>query len=219
MQRSLIILDDVLDNAEEIRAAALRLDYPEAARATYPGRNSRQAANIAGLVEACAQVVGERLVPATDGYGKFRITLEGDEARDGYAGVHVDECHWSGIYYLSRPQDCRGGTDFFRHLPTGLEHAPHKPEHLRQAGVASYREFVERHSGPDATDPSKWELLMRVPMKFNRLVLFRPWLWHTATPGFGDSLESGRLIHLLFFNSAGPLAAPEPRRDAFAFTL
>lgn len=41
---------------------------------------------------------------------------------------------------------------------------------------------------------------MTVPMRFNRLVLLRPWLWHTASPGFGDSMETGRLVYLLFWN-------------------
>ena len=48
---------------------------------------------------------------------------------------------------------------------------------------------------------------MRVPMRFNRLVLLRPWLWHTAGEAFGDSLENGRLIYLMFFASAGQAPA------------
>ena len=51
----------------------------------------------------------------------------------------------------------------------------------------------------DAGDRSKWELLTTVPMRFNRLVLLRPWLWHTSGPGFGNSVENGRLIYVMFF--------------------
>jgi hypothetical protein len=40
---------------------------------------------------------------------------------------------------------------------------------------------------------------MRVPMRFNRLLLLRPWFWHTAGPGFGDNLDNGRLVYLMFF--------------------
>jgi hypothetical protein len=40
---------------------------------------------------------------------------------------------------------------------------------------------------------------MTVPMRFNRLLLLRPWLWHTAGPGFGQTLEDGRLVYLMFF--------------------
>ena len=31
------------------------------------------------------------------------------------------------------------------------------------------------------------------------LVLLQPHYWPTAGPGFGDSLENGRLIYLMFF--------------------
>jgi hypothetical protein len=51
----------------------------------------------------------------------------------------------------------------------------------------------------DAKDLSKWEKVMTLPMRFNRLVLFRPWLWHSATAGFGTTPEDGRLIQGLFF--------------------
>jgi len=39
-------------------------------------------------------------------------------------------------------------------------------------------------------------------MKFNRFVLFRPWLFHNAGPGFGERPENGRLIYLLFYHVA-----------------
>ena len=55
---------------------------------------------------------------------------------------------------------------------------------------------------PQTNDPTKWELVRRVPMKFNRLVLFRPWQWHNATPGFGDRPENGRLIYVLVYHDA-----------------
>ena len=59
-------------------------------------------------------------------------------------------------------------------------------------------EILER----DTLDESKWELTMRIPMRFNRLVLLRPWQWHTAGESFGDSMENGRLVYLMFYESA-----------------
>jgi len=37
---------------------------------------------------------------------------------------------------------------------------------------------------------------MTVPIRFNRMILFRPWFWHTAGASFGDNIENGRLVHL-----------------------
>ena len=54
----------------------------------------------------------------------------------------------------------------------------------------------------DSVDDSKWGMTMRLPMRFNRLLLLRPWLWHTAGATFGDRIENGRLVYLMFFASA-----------------
>ena len=105
--------------------------------------------------------------------------------------MHIDPGYWSGILYLSRPEDCPGGTDFFRHRPTGTDRAPVSSAELAALGYASFDEMRRELVEKDSMDDDKWELTSTVPMRFNRLVLLRPWLWHTAGPGFGDSLPTG----------------------------
>lgn len=39
-----------------------------------------------------------------------------------------------------------------------------------------------------------------IVMRYNRLILIQPQFWHTAGPGFGDSVRNGRLVYLMFFN-------------------
>ncbi len=199
MLTSLIIVDDFFDDPLTIRDAALKLGYPELDIATYfPGRNSGQPLFVTGLDDEIMRLVGEQLTPTPHtGHAKCRITLTGDKGR---GDVHMDQSHWSGILYLSLPEHCQGGTDFFRHLPTNTERAPIYPEELDALGFKSGTDVIEKIINPDTNDPSKWERLMRVPMRFNRLILLRPWLWHAPCPGFGDSLENGRLVYLLFFN-------------------
>ncbi|HEY0180195.1 MAG TPA: DUF6445 family protein [Dokdonella sp.] len=200
MPTSLIIVDDFLDNAAELRRAALRLTYPQLEGA-FPGRNSLERVNIEGLAEQVSRIVGEPLRPISplQSHAKCRITLAADVGR---AKVHIDRAYWSGILYLSRPQDCRGGTEFFRHIRTGTDRGPIDARELAAMGYASiedmHRDIIEK----DSNDDSKWERTMQVPMRFNRLVLLRPWLWHTAGPAFGDTLENGRLVYLMFFASA-----------------
>jgi hypothetical protein len=201
MPTSLIIVDDFLSNAHELRDAALRLTYPEQDGA-FPGRNSLERIEVGGLAQKASELVREPLKPISppQSHAKFRITMAQDKGR---ARVHIDSgAHWSGILYLSRPEDCRGGTEFFRHRRTNTDRAPINAAERAALGYASsqemYRDIIEQ----DSNDDSKWELTMRAPMRFNRLVLLRPWLWHTAGEAFGDSLENGRLVYLMFFESA-----------------
>jgi hypothetical protein len=200
MPTSLLIVDDFIESARELREAALRLTYPDL-QGAFPGRNSVERITLDGLVPRVSQLVGEplKLVSPLQSHAKCRITLAADK---GLAKVHIDPAYWSGILYLSRDEDCRGGTEFFRHLPTRTDRAPFNERELAAMGYSSmehmHREIIER----DSVDDSKWERTMQVPMRFNRLLLLRPWLWHTAGPAFGDSLQNGRLVYLMFFAAA-----------------
>lgn len=200
MPTTLIIVDDFLDDAQKLRDTALQLTYPEQDGA-FPGRNSLQRITLEGLAEQVSHIVGEplKLLDPPQSHAKCRITLAEDKGR---AKVHVDKAYWSGILYLSRPEDCRGGTEFFRHRRTGTDRGPISLEELAAMGFSSMEEMHREIIEKDSSDDSKWELTMQVPMRFNRLVLLRPWLWHTAGPAFGDSIENGRLVYLMFFGSA-----------------
>ena len=199
MPTSLIVVDDFLSpqDALGLREAGLGLTYPEQDGA-FPGRNSIERLQIDGLSEAVSRLVNEPLQPVDplQSHGKFRLTLADDVGR---AKVHTDRSHWSGILYLSRPQDCQGGTEFFRHRRTNTDHMPLNAKALAQLGYASaeqaHHDIIER----DSNDDAQWEMTMRVPMRFNRLILLRPWLWHTAGQAFGSNAENGRLVYLMFF--------------------
>jgi hypothetical protein len=200
MTTSLIVVDDFLADPFELRNAALRMTYPPQEGA-FPGRNSLERIEIDGLVPQVSRIVGEKLVLLSppQSHGKCRVTMASDVGR---ATVHVDQSHWSGILYLSLPEHCQGGTGFFRHRRTDTERGPLNDGELAAMGYASMAEMHRDIIEKDSNDPGAWELTMQVPMRFNRLLLLRPWLWHTAGPGFGDKLENSRLVYLMFFGGA-----------------
>jgi hypothetical protein len=208
MAMSLIIIDDFLTEPEVLRQRALGLKYENAG--THPGRNSIERIKIESLADEVSFIVQERLCEPTppQSHAKCRLTL----ASDNEPGrIHVDPSVWSGILYLSRPEDCRGGTEFYRHIPTGTDEVPRKVEQINALGYAASAEMSHQILEKDGGDRSKWELTMTVPMRYNRLVLLRPWLWHTSGPGFGDSAENGRLVYLMFFFKPAPLHPPQAR--------
>jgi Family of unknown function (DUF6445) len=190
-----IVIDDFLPNAEELRERALKLNY--SLKGPYPGLNSVEKINIPGLDEMVSRLVYQPVRPPwTKNYshGSFRLALAKD---DEPAKIHIDQSHWSGILYLSRPEDCQGGTEFYRHLPTGTDHMPFTEQGIAELGYSSFDDLREQILEKDALDRSKWELTMVVPMRFNRLVLTQPQYWHTSGPSFGDTRETGRLIYMM----------------------
>ncbi|MCH8808234.1 MAG: hypothetical protein IH993_00145 [Proteobacteria bacterium] len=200
MYQSLIVIDDFYPDPEAVRQTALGYAYPEGSGPrTFPGRNSRQKHLPQAMDQAVSQVIGARVAgdpnPETT-HGKFRITLAAEKSR--YL-VHADPTllDWVGVIYLNLPAQCRGGTAFFRHKGLNSDRTPMSQEELAAYGPASVGELLSQ----DGNDPDKWLHLMTVPMRFNRLILYRPWSWHSAGAAFGTSLEDGRLIQLVAFQT------------------
>jgi hypothetical protein len=199
---SLIIIDDFLKDPWAARRAALALEYdPARQHGNFPGLNSTTPLDTAAIDGAVSRLLGTRLgaAPGTQ-HGACRLTRKGDR---GKSGVHIDPASYSGILYLSRPEDCvrpgAGGTDFFRHRRTGLEGVPQDPAKIAATGYADINALIEDVVNKDTLLPAKWERTLRVPARFNRLLLFSPWQFHNAAPGFGTTPEDARLVMLLFF--------------------
>jgi hypothetical protein len=197
---AIYVIDDFLRDPHLMRRLGLKAEYPVPAETPwYPGRNSRQPYPIAGLDEYIGQITGGRVTPLADSaHTKFRLCRAGESGKGGF---HIDNCHWTGVYCLTLDEHAQGGTDFFRHRPSNTLRAPVYPEDWQAWPFDTIAKLWNEVIHPHTNDPSKWELVRRVPMKFNRLVLFRPWLWHNAGPGFGDRAENGRLIYVLSYNS------------------
>jgi hypothetical protein len=198
MPPSFVMIDDFVANPHELRRQALALGYdPAFKQGNYPGLTSERALPIPGLDAFVSRTIGEPVMaaPATL-HGHCRLTLRGDKGR---SGVHIDPAFYSGILYLTLPDHCRGGTDFFRHKPTGLERVPATLAGVRAAGFTDPNALIEQVVNRDTLKPSRWEKSFTAPMRFNRLILFSPWLFHNAAPGFGGGPDDGRLVYLMFF--------------------
>jgi hypothetical protein len=213
MYQSIIILDDFYADAMDIRKMALTLDYPDhGGKAYYSGRNSKQALINQGIVEGLSRVVGEPLSPSPrSAVGHFRITFAHELPRQD---IHIDPYRdWAGVVYLNLPDQCigRGGTSFWRHKRLGIEAMPRNQQEIERYGYKSYDEMRVALAEGDGLDRGKWDLTMTVPMRFNRCILFRSWLWHSHCENFGDTMETGRLIQVFFFDIVrGPVKPKLP---------
>ena len=200
MQLQHLIIDDFFDNPMQLRAQALATEFPDRqTNEVYPGRNSSTEIQLPGIDQLVSSIVNERLVRAQNtSHQRPRLALEGELGRG--LSVHMDMCHWSGIIYLTLDEHCQEGTHFFRHKRTGWSMAPVWPGMAEAAGYATPDTALSAILA-ESNNPEAWERTMTLPMKFNRLVLFRGYLWHDAGTSFGTTPDNGRLIMPLFFET------------------
>lgn len=210
MIRSVIVVDDFLGDPQALRDAALEQNYPTPETLQfYPGLDSEHPQHINGYDQKIAELIGEPVVPVpTSSHAHFRLALAGDK---GSEGVHIDNVHWTAILYLTLPEHCQGGTHLFRHIETNTDHAPYNSAELEKLGFDSQQQFLDDVINKNTNDRSKWEELMTVPMRFNRLVIIKPQQYHDAGISFGDSAENGRLIYVCAYNypDAAKMTYPE----------
>lgn len=204
MHLNMMIIDDFFDNPDEIRQMALTMHYPPATEKDYfPGRNSATRVTVPGLDNVISSLVRERLSPAPGtSHAVPRLAMAGDVAQ---RNVHIDQCHWSAIYYMTPDEHCEGGTNFYKHLPTNTEYAPYTADELKKVGFDKPSDIWDKVLNPHSNDDSKWQRTLHIPMKYNRLIIFRPWYYHSSGISFGETPETARLILPLFFVSEGAL--------------
>jgi Flp pilus assembly protein TadD len=209
-ERDLVVIDDFLADPLALRAHALQLLQSKATsleRGNFPGMQSPPQP-CAATMQHIADALGRGIRWDSPDNGALRVSLASDDAR---ADVHVDNPTlpdiYGGVLYLSLPEDCRGGTRFYRHRATGWERRPDDAV-LRAAGYATFLDFQKRKLPANRRLPfsewlgqrdATWEALFEVPMRFNRLIVFRSDYFHSIAELFGDRPENGRLAQLFHF--------------------
>ncbi|MFF8604196.1 DUF6445 family protein [Streptomyces sp. NPDC015232] len=198
------ILDDVLPDPDAVRARVLRRDdwvpghphrpEPWPGLRTMPGLEPDELAHLEKLV---CRTVGVPRVWAVDpaGGGTFnhncvQVVGKGEcEPRP-----HTDSralCRYAAVLYLTPdlPEDC--GTSFHRQrLPGGVLGGNQVPAPYNNLVDALGTRFVPQDSFTED---------VRVPPRYNRLLLYAANLIHTATAYTGTTLEDKRMTAVFFW--------------------
>lgn len=202
--KKLIIYDDFYSDPMQMRQFALDFEYDEIDPnnpPNYCGVNSKIPVMSDEMVEFFSWITGEKVKVAQPSCtGNFRMQKLGDTCRQH---IHVDlpnfNCSWAGVCYLSLPEHFGNtkATYFWKHKRLNNEEFPMNTEGAADLGFYGpndLRDFMYT----DGVDESKWEQTLAIPQKFNRLVLFRPNMWHSPGELFGDNKENCRLIQTFF---------------------
>lgn len=213
MHQTLIVIDDFYPDLAQVRALALAAEF-EAPKgeAGLPGRFSKGSFWTPEHEQFIGQLTGAPVKAVTSApNGAFRLSPAGD-ATPYLINILPDvSIGWAGIVFLNTKEDCeqegraREGIAFWRHKASGLEAAPTSVEEGRAIGLVQSDDLV-KFMTTVATEERHWEKLSSIAMRPNRLVLFRPWAWHSYGAMFGDAATPAhaRLSQLLFLTVKPP---------------
>lgn len=107
--------------------------------------------------------------------------LQKEEDEEGIT-AHLGS-DWIGVVYLQMGYPSFGefGMKFFSHIETGLE------------SYVDGKQF-------NIQDKTHWKEYGKIPVKYNRLVLFSSNRWHSCGKGFGNDLNTSMLYQKMIIN-------------------
>lgn len=200
----LIILDDFHPDPDAIRRDALALPYP--ITGGFPGKNTTNVdadlwlKRLSGILNMPIQ--------AKEGHRDIALFRQSEGGSKGRSDIHFDRTDWAGICYLTPKAGPRGGTAFFRHLETGLDHFPRPEERadLINRGIVDAEGAEDtwafhRLFARDGWNRSKWEQISRIPYRYNRAAFYDASQFHTidGLDEFGEDVGP-RLVQVFFFD-------------------
>jgi len=198
-RKNLIVVDNFYKDPDAVRNFALGVEYQEDKVRNWPGRDSEYEHGKEELTEVCSDIVGMELTTKpSNKCSYFRRTKVGQH---GTQDVHFDPnpgLVWAGVIYLTPTFHPTGGTKFWKHKRTGWEFAPGMVE-AEQHGIQTHDDMVDFFN-TEGKDRSKWIETDNIAFKYNRLVMFNPFMWHSNGEWFGTDDQSARLVQLLFFH-------------------
>lgn len=144
-----------------------------------------------------AELVGSPIIPRLS---CFRLNLAGELP---HSWVHSDDicAKYASVLYLNLPEQCQGGTAFWKHTALGMDRLL-TPDELEARGMdpgAFYR-LMNR----EWKDLTHWQQVGFSEMRWNRFITYPTCYFHSRYPfeAFGTGPEDGRLIWVCFYDKA-----------------
>jgi glycosyltransferase involved in cell wall biosynthesis len=182
LTKRLFVVDNFYSNPDEIRNYALtQVEYEQDLR-WYKGMRSKTTYRAEGTKEAFEHIIGQKIVDFDSCYnGVFQLMMSSDPQV-----YHYDVQRWAAMIYLTPNAPLESGTRLHKSLINGTRHRD-EPD----ADFAFQGDFY---------DSTKFDIADAAGNVYNRLVIMDAGSFHSAGPYFGNSMETGRLTHLFFFD-------------------
>ncbi len=203
--RDFWILDDVLPDADAVRARCLAKDdwiegYPHRPESwpglrTMPGLEPDELAHVERLVRKATGA--RRIWPETGPGGGTLINhncIQVVGSGESECRPHTDSralCRYAAVLYLNPNVPADFGTSFYRQsLPGGV---------LGGNQVTAPHNNLVDALGTRFVPPGSFTEDVRIPHRYNRLLLYTSNLIHSATGYWGRTLEEKRMTAVFFW--------------------
>lgn len=178
----MFIVDNFYSNPDDIRNYALtQVEYEQDLR-WYKGFRSKTTYRPDGLKEAFEHIIGQRIIDFESCYnGVFQIMISSDPQV-----YHYDTQKWAAMIYLTPDAPLESGTRL----------------HRSRRNLTRHRDDINADDAfrGDFYDSTQFDIADSACNIYNRLVIMDAGCFHSAGPYFGNTLETGRLTHLFFFD-------------------
>ncbi len=229
-QHQIIIVDDFYQYPDEVLQAALDLPYTDRFEivGNFPGVRASLNTETNPLIERLGEYWGCSLFPF---FSPQPVVFQGIRTHAyrlniGQRQPHIDQ-DITAMVYLNPAVSCLGGTGLYRHLPTGLERVPITPDQsirnladrleLSDEFLASpegYENFQNSmifnplfacHKNTYINEGNEyWELVERIDMQPNRLIIFDGRCFHSQYIHEGDYDQAFRVNQILYMSQTDP---------------
>ena len=142
--------------------------------------------------------VPENTFEFVEGSGSFVINQETDLPAQSVCTNFPDlMTQWVGVICLSEPEKPHF-LKFYKNKKTGWSQVPSTREEMESQGINTYEDFQQFVAEENVGVQDKWLETSRIEFGFNKLILFRPGMFHSYDDVYGDSKETGRLLQFFF---------------------
>lgn len=195
MTPTLLQIDDFAPDAQAVREAVIAGGFsteigPDGL--PYTGISKFEVPHWFDLI---AKATGHKVIPKLS---CFRLNLAGELP---HSWVHSDEicAQYASVLYLNPPQQCKGGTAYWRHTALELDSMP-TSEEVMARGLDPH--WFAAMMSREWKDLGFWEQAGFVAMKWNRFITYPTRMFHSRYPfeGFGAGPHDGRLIWAAFYD-------------------
>jgi hypothetical protein len=192
----LLVIENIHESPDLVRADALKSKFFQP-HPYFPWYVSvRSSSHNQELARKLSNILGQEIFDADSGgahstSARFCVGLS---KANPMISIHTDPFMWAAIVYLTPNAPRESGTYFYRHLPSRRIRRRRRDGETDLVGMRPL-DVCQRNAA------GRFSIRDKVDNVYNRLVVYDARFFHSPACFFGDTLKTGRLSHVITFNT------------------